>query len=151
MSAIAWKISDGRLVVPGSADELLTDYYNQTRDWDKAYVQAVQWLNDLSATVKTQWDLEDYQRWTQDLDAAYANRILAPTVPGGPSWLSRGWAALTGTVGKWLNPGGTAPARTTSKGPDYRWAFAAAVALVALWALKRPSAADGKTGKRGRK
>jgi len=137
MADIAWSISDGRLVVPGSADELLTDFYGQVHDWDKAYVKSVQWLNDLSGTVKTQWDLEDYQRWVQDLDTAYANKIMAPKVPGGWSWWSKEWSSLKDVFGKWLNPGSNIQTIPT-KGSDYRWVFYVATALLAIWVLKQP-------------
>ena len=145
MANIAWSISDGRLVVPGSADELLTYFYRETHDWDKAYVKSVQWLNDLSATVKTQWDLDDYQRWTQDLDVAYANRVMAP-VPSGPSWWSREWLSLKNMFGKWLSPG--IPSGSTNQPSpektDYRWVFYGGAILLAIWVLKQPSAENVK-------
>lgn len=134
-----WRLENGRLVIPGSADELLLYYYKKTGDWDKAYLEASRWLANLAIVAKTDWNLEDYQTWQSDLDLSYANSIMKGKEPS--QWSSV-WNRMTGLknwFSGWLSKqiGGTtqvpATQPTPATPPDYRPLFFLAIGAILLW------------------
>jgi hypothetical protein len=149
---VKWRLENGRLVIPGSADELLLYYYKKTGDFDKAYLEASRWLANLAIVARTDWNLEDYQTWQSDLDLSYANSIMKGKEPS--QWTSV-WNKMTGLknwfsgwLSRQIGSKGTAQVPETQPTPvtppDYRPLFFLAIGAILLLIITSKSSGSQK-------